>query len=150
MLASFICMQAQKTMSTQEISDRLQIRELVDRYSIESDKGNQDYYRNIFVKNLKLRIFSQGQVNEVNGVDEMIRLYKIGGKAKISHHLTGQQTVEFSDANHATGTVYLNALLVNDADQPTYMYLKYYDKYEKIDGRWWITERDQHIEYAHH
>ncbi len=31
-------------MKQERIIDRMEIRELVDRYAVESDKGNQDYY----------------------------------------------------------------------------------------------------------
>ncbi|MBQ6779754.1 MAG: hypothetical protein IJP62_00830, partial [Treponema sp.] len=31
-----------------QLIDRMELRELVDRYAVESDRGNQDYYRNIF------------------------------------------------------------------------------------------------------
>jgi len=31
------------------VEDRIMLKDLVDRYATESDKGNQDYYRNIFI-----------------------------------------------------------------------------------------------------
>ena len=31
-------------MKQEQLIDRMEIRELVDRYAVESDKGNQDYY----------------------------------------------------------------------------------------------------------
>lgn len=133
-------------MKQQELIDRMELRDLVDRYAVESDKGNQDYYRNIFTQDLKLRIISGENVTEINGVEEMIKAYKAGGAAKISFHQTGEQVVDFADETHATGTVYLTALLGND--KPSHLYIRYNDKYEKIDGRWWITERDQHFVYA--
>lgn len=138
---------AQQTVSTQELSDRLQIRELVDRYATESDKFNQEGYAEIFAKDLKLRIIVGDNINEINGVDNMIRIYKAAGAADISFHQTGQQVVEFSDSTHASGLVYLTALMVNN-NQARHLYLRYQDKYEKIDGRWWITERDQYILFS--
>ena len=33
-------------------------------------------------------------------------------------------------------------------DQLTVHALRCYDKYEKIDGCWWITEREQHFEWS--
>ena len=50
------------------------------------------------------------------------------------------------DSTHTTGTTYLTALLGNE--KPAKLYIRYNDKFEKIDGRWWITERDQHIVYT--
>ena len=82
-------------------------------------------------------------MQEISGVEEMIRIYKAGGAAKISFHQTGQQVVDFSDSTHATGTVYLTALLGDE--KPAHLYIRYEDTYEKISGRWWITKRDQYI-----
>ena len=48
----------ENTMTQEQLLDRMELRELVDRYAAESDKGNQEYYRNIFAKNLKLRIIA--------------------------------------------------------------------------------------------
>ena len=147
MLVAIMSARAQQAISSQELSDRLQIRELVDRYATESDKFNQEGYAEIFAKDLKLRIIVGNNVNEINGVDNMIRIYKAAGAADVSFHQTGQQVVEFSDSTHASGLVYLTALMVNN-NQARHLYLRYQDKYEKIDGRWWITERDQYILFS--
>lgn len=133
-------------MKQEQLVDRMEIRELVDRYAAESDKGNQEYYKNIFAPKLKLRIIAGENITEINGVDEMVRIYKSAGAAKISFHQTGQQVLDFADGTHATGTTYLTALLGDN--KPAKLYIRYNDKYEKIDGRWWITERDQHIVYT--
>ena len=147
MLVAIMSARAQQAISSQELSDRLQIRELVDRYATESDKFNQEGYAEIFAKDLKLRIIVGDNVNEINGVDNMIRIYKAAGAADVSFHQTGQQVVEFSDSTHASGLVYLTALMVNN-NQARHLYLRYQDKYEKIDDRWWITERDQYILFS--
>lgn len=33
-------------------------------------------------------------------------------------------------------------------DRLTMYAVRYYDKYVKVDGRWWIAEREQHFVYA--
>jgi hypothetical protein len=33
-------------------------------------------------------------------------------------------------------------------DKLTLHAVRYYDKYVKIDGRWWIAEREQHFVYT--
>lgn len=147
MLTMAMGIKAQQTISAQEMSDRIQIRALVDRYAHESDQFKQENYSEIFAKDLKLRIHAGGNVNEINGVDNMINIYKAAGAADISFHQTGQQTLEFADSTHASGWVYLTALMVNGGNA-RHMYLRYFDKYEKIDGRWWIVERDQYILFS--
>ena len=69
------------------------------------------------------------------------------------------------DETHATGTCYALATLVTEQDGRsategdacteglkkdvlTTHTVRYYDKYVKIDGRWWIAEREQHFEWS--
>ena len=144
MLAAVTGISAQQTISEQEMSDRIQIRALVDRYAVESDQFKQENYSEIFHKDLKLRIHVGDNDNEINGVDNMINIYKAAGAVDISFHQTGQQLLDFADSTHASGWVYLTALMVNQG-KASHMYLRYFDKYEKINGRWWIVERDQYI-----
>ena len=147
MLAVVMGIYAQQTISAQEMSDRIQIRALVDNYALLSDQFKQENYNEVFHKDLKLRIHMGENVNEINGVDNMINIYKAAGTVDISFHQTGQQVLDFTDSTHASGWVYLTALMVNQGNA-RHMYIRYFDKYEKIDGRWWIVERDQYILFS--
>jgi hypothetical protein len=125
---------------------------LVDRYATESDKNNQDYYVNIFRPDLKLKVYFYGKLGmDITSVNDMIAQYKAFGAAKESFHQNGQQVVDFQDDTHATGTCYAIATLVTEddgKDKLTFHAVRYYDKYVKIDGRWWIAEREQHFVYT--
>jgi hypothetical protein len=132
--------------SSQVIQDRIEIRALVDRYAVESDRYNQEAYREIFAEDLNLRIIFGENTTEIHGVDEMVKIYKAAGAAPVSFHQVGQQLVEFIDGTHAKGTTYLTALLGNE--QVAQMFIRYEDRFEKIDGRWWITDRDQIIVHS--
>jgi hypothetical protein len=132
--------------TNQEIQDTLEIRALVDRYAVESDHYNQEAYREIFTEGLNLRIIFSENVTEIHGVEDMVKIYKAAGAAQVSFHQVGQQLVEFIDGTHAKGTTYLTALLGNE--QVAQMFIRYEDQFEKIDGRWWITDRDQIIVYS--
>lgn len=147
MLAVVMGIHAQQTISAQEMSDRIQIRTLVDNYALLSDQFKQENYNEVFHKDLKLRIHMGENVNEINGVDNMINIYKAAGAVDLSFHQTGQQVLDFTDSTHASGWVYLTALMVNQGNA-RHMYIRYFDKYEKIDGRWWIVERDQYILFS--
>ena len=147
MLAVVMGIHAQQTISAQEMSDRIQIRALVDNYALLSDQFKQENYNEVFHKDLKLRTHMGENVNEINGVDNMINIYKAAGAVDISFHQTGQQVLDFTDSTHASGWVYLTALMVNQGNA-RHMYIRYFDKYEKIDGRWWIVERDQYILFS--
>ena len=86
-------------------------------------------------------------IQHMTECNNMINIYKAAGAADVSFHQTGQQTLEFADSTHASGWVYLTALMVNGGNA-RHMYLRYFDKYEKRDGRWWIVERDQYILFS--
>ncbi len=92
-------------MTTQELQDRVALKDLVDRYATESDRNNQDYYRNIFRPDVKLKVyFGDAPGMDIQDVEDMIARYKAFGAAKASFHQNGQQVVDFTDGAHATGT----------------------------------------------
>lgn len=136
----------------QELEDRMALKELVDRYATESDKGNQDYYRKIFRPDIRLKVYFGDELGmDVHDVDDMIARYKAFGAAKASFHQNGQQVVDFIDDTHAVGTCYAIATLVTDdggKDKLTMHAVRYHDKYVKVDGRWWIAEREQRFVYS--
>lgn len=139
-------------MDIQEIQDRMALKDLVDRYATESDNGNQDYYREIFRPDIKLKVYFGSSLGmDVRDVEDMIARFKAFGTAKESFHQNGQQVVDFVDATHATGTCYAIATLVTEEeghDKLTVHAVRYYDKYVKENGRWWIAEREQHFVYS--
>ena len=58
MLVMALGIRAQQTISAQEMSDRIQIRALVDRYAVESDQFKQENYSEIFHKTLNCAFMS--------------------------------------------------------------------------------------------
>jgi hypothetical protein len=139
-------------MSIQEIENRMLLKSLVDSYAIESDKNNQDYYRELFVPNLHLEVYFGDKLGmDIHNVEDMIAQYKAFGAAKASFHQNGQQEVNFVDETHATGICYGIATLVTEVegkDQLTLHAVRYYDTYVKIEGRWWIETRKQYFVYS--
>lgn len=136
----------------QEMEDRMALKDLVDRYATESDRNNQDFYREIFRPDIKLKVyFGETLGMDIDNVEDMIAKYKAFGAAKASFHQNGQQVVDFIDATHATGICYAIATLVTEEegkDKLTLHAVRYYDHYVKVEGRWWIAEREQHFVYS--
>lgn len=139
-------------MTIQELQNRMALKDLVDRYATESDKNNHDYYREIFLPDVKLKVYFGGNLGmDIHSVEEMITKYKAFGTAKESFHQNGQQVVDFVDETHATGICYAIATLVTEEEgkgKLAYHAVRYYDKYIKLDGRWWIAEREQYFVYS--
>ncbi len=99
------------------MQDRMELKALVDFYATESDKNNQDCYVEIFRPDIKLNVYFGGKLGmTANDVQDMIRQYKAFGAAKVSFHMNGQQSVDFVDETHATGTCYALATLVTEQD----------------------------------
>ena len=111
------------------IQDRMELKALVDFYATESDKNNQDCYVEIFRPDIKLNVYFGGKLGmTANDVQDMIRQYKAFGAAKVSFHMNGQQSVDFVDETHATGTCYALATLVTEQDGKDFIYdLTIYD-----------------------
>ena len=136
-------------MSVLEMSDRMRLKDLMDRYATESDKGNHEYYREIFSPDLNMQIYmGENMILEFDNLDDMVKAFSAAGMSKASFHQVGQQVIDFTGETHATGISYLIAHVVNEVDgkdQLTQHTLRYYDTFVKIDGRWWIKSRKQYF-----
>lgn len=136
----------------EELQARAELKQLLDNYANESDRNNQDYYVNVFALDCHVRVYFNNEVGmEFHNVNDLIEAYKGFGAAKESFHLNGQQTVEFQDDTHATGVAYALANLVNEEEGQLKLSthgVRYYDSYEKIDGKWLIKEREQYFVYS--
>ena len=138
--------------SLRELSDRQQLKSLVDSYANESDRNNQDFYVNVFTEDCHVRVYFNNKLGmDLKNVHDLIKAYKGFGAAKESFHMNGQQYVEFQDSEHATGTCYALAHLVNEKDGKDVLAVhgvRYYDKYVKKDGKWKIAEREQYFVFS--
>ena len=135
-----------------ELIARQELKALVDSYANESDRNNQDFYVNVFTEDCHVRVYFNNKLGmDLKNVHDLIKAYKGFGAAKDSFHMNGQQYVEFQDLEHATGTCYALAHLVNEKDGKdmlTVHGVRYYDKYVKKDGKWRIAEREQYFVFS--
>ncbi len=135
-----------------ELIARQELKALVDSYANESDRNNQDFYVNVFTEDCHVRVYFNNKLGmDLKNVHDLIKAYKGFGAAKESFHMNGQQYVEFQDFEHATGTCYALAHLVNEKDGKdmlTVHGVRYYDKYVKKDGKWRIAEREQYFVFS--
>lgn len=135
---------------TNHIEARQEIHDLVVKYALFCDNHQYDRFREIFAPGIQLTIHNQGRTAHFDGLEQTLAAFTGVTPSAIEFHNTGQSLVEFDDDTHAHGTVYLTALRVNktnNGEQVENIYLTYQDTYECIDGRWWITSRDQNFLY---
>ena len=142
----------EKIIAFEELTARKELKALVDSYANESDRNNQDYYVNVFTEDCHVRVYFNNQLGmDLKNVKDLIKAYKGFGAAKESFHMNGQQYVEFQDSQHATGTCYALAHLVNEKNGKDVLAVhgvRYYDKYVKKDGKWKIAEREQYFVFS--
>ena len=142
----------EKIIAFEELTARKELKALVDSYANESDRNNQDYYVNVFTEDCHVRVYFNNKLGmDLKNVQDLIKAYKGFGAAKESFHMNGQQYVEFQDSQHATGTCYALAHLVNEKNGKDVLAVhgvRYYDKYVKKDGKWKISEREQYFVFS--
>ncbi|GEO69310.1 nuclear transport factor 2 family protein [Levilactobacillus acidifarinae] len=140
------------TMSTQEISDRLELKQLVDQFSNYADTKENDKQVKLFAPDGQVNIINNGEVTfSLKGRDAIEQAFSQSMDDYQSvFHMSGQHTVDFLDATHATGVAYNYVVLVKLVDgkpQTTQEGVRYEDRYEKIAGHWLITERNSHFNW---
>ena len=65
----------------------------------------------------------------------------------ITFHLVANHVIEFTDPDHATGTVYCRPEHEVDGEWIV-MPMQYWDRYERRDGQWFFKSRSTHVFYA--
>ncbi|HEX7096415.1 MAG TPA: nuclear transport factor 2 family protein [Acidimicrobiales bacterium] len=119
--------------------DRLEsldeIRQLVARYALALDMRDLDALVNLFPADVRVSRDETGRVALRRWFDETLRSQFTG-----TAHVTGNHIIEFDDSDHAHGLVYSR----NEHEtgpEWVIMTMMYWDRYERIDGRWYFRRR---------
>jgi hypothetical protein len=119
--------------------DRLEsideIRQLAAKYSLALDMRDSDAWANLFPEDVKVGGGKTGRAALRHWFDETHRMQFDG----TSHHLGGH-IIEFDDPDHAQGIVYSKNEHETGAEW-VIMQMMYFDKYERIDERWYFRRR---------
>lgn len=136
----------------EELAARQELKELVDRFAIESDENDLEAYRDIFTSDCHVKIYFNHELGmDLKNIDDLIEAFDGFGIPKESFHFSGSQVVEFQDESHATGQWYLLAALVNEVEGKEMMTtnrVRCEDKYVKQAGKWLIAEREQNFVFS--
>ena len=112
-----------------------QIRQLVARYCLALDMRDLDSLVNLFCPDVQVSRSEQGRQALRRWFDETLRVQFTG-----TAHVTGNHIIEFDDADHAHGAVYSR----NEHEtgpEWVIMTMLYWDRYERVDGRWLFRRR---------
>ena len=119
--------------------DRLEsldaIRQLPAKYALALDMRDSDAWVNLFPEDVKVGDGAQGRKALRDWFDETHSRQFTG----TSHHIGGH-IIDFDDADHAQGIVYSKNEHEADGEW-VIMQMMYFDRYERIDRRWYFRRR---------
>ncbi|AMO63867.1 Ring hydroxylating enzyme beta subunit [Mycolicibacterium phlei] len=123
-----------------ELYARESIRDLINRYCIEADRGRLDAVQNLFADN-GVYVFSGREYTGRQGIVELFtesgrRVQAAGLKARAWHNVTSSAVDVTGDT--ATARTYVVVLVAGAADHWGY----YDDEFRCVDGRWFIARRE--------
>ena len=138
------------TLSLQEISDRLEIQDLVYKYSAVIDGKRIDELRDVFTEDAHIDYSAFGA--PVGGREDIIEfLHKVMVMFPNHQHLNANVQIEL-DGDTATGRVMcFNPQEMNMPDNKTHIFmcgLWYVDQYRRTDAGWRISRRVQEKSYV--
>lgn len=129
-------------MDTQNIADRLALKEVVDKFSNYADTKENDKQALLFTEDAVVEVELGGKIiATLNGRDQIQQVFSSSmADNQIVFHMNGQQTVDI-DGDHATGVAYSYVTTGKDAQHLTHQGVRYQDEFQKIDGQWYIAKR---------
>lgn len=132
-------------MTNKELTDRVLLRELIDKVSIYADQKDFHSEVQLFSVNGISETYAGGQlVLKLTGRQEMESAFdEFLKKFETVYHFNGPQTLTIS-GDHATGICYCTVTLIgmeNGKKIKTSIGATYQDKYVRENGRWLIAKR---------
>ncbi len=137
-----------------EQADRLAIRELVDAYAHCADRGDAEGQKSLFTEDTHFVVYMEGQGCEptqvLDGREALTPVFDDLNRYEATMHFNGQSTVEL-DGDRATGESFCIAHhLSTDGGERKLMvaWLRYGDRFVKVDGAWLFAERNLYVEWT--
>lgn len=130
----------------EERIDRLEseamIRQLPARYARALDARDMAALVKLFPEDVQVGRNRFGRDALFDYMDELMRF------ARVSVHLIAGHTIDFQDADHATGVVYCaDELERPDLGEWQVGRLQYWDTYRRVNGTWYFERRKLHRWY---
>jgi hypothetical protein len=124
------------------LESRDEIRQLASKYALALDMRDMDAMANLFPEDVAAGGGRTGRSALKAWLSDTMRRQFTG----TSHHV-GTQIVEFDDADRAVGIVYSKNEHESGPDW-VIMQMMYFDRYERIGGRWYFRRRQPLYWYA--
>jgi hypothetical protein len=123
------------------IESHLAIQQLPARYALAVDSRDLDSWVNLFIEDVDCGRHGRGREALKQWIDPQLRTFYR------SHHQICGHVVDFTDADHATGTTYCRAEH-EDRGKWVVMLICYFDSYARRNGRWYFVRRDEQHWYS--
>ena len=135
-------------MTIEMITAKMELKELVDVFSNLADVKDAKSQGDLFTPDgvLEFQRGFDGEVQNIVGREALVEAFAATiGPCKAVYHINGQHDVTMSDdLTQAEGVAYCEATLVREEKGKNVLttnYVRYADKYVKVDGRWYISRR---------
>ena len=141
------------TIDSEEIADRLAIRELVDAYAHCADRRDGTGQMALFTPDTHFVVYMDARSTipsqELHGRESLAPVFENLNSYKVTTHFNGQSTVQL-DGDRATGISYCLAHHVTAGDGKDSLMIasiRYLDTFVKQDGRWYFAERKLMVDW---
>jgi ketosteroid isomerase-like protein len=140
-------------LTSQEIADRLAIRELVDAYAHCAERRDVDGQMSLFTTDTEFLVYMDSRnpvpTQEIRGRDGLRPVFETLSAYVATTHFNGQSTVT-CEQDSATGISYCLAHHVKvDGQNRSLMIasIRYVDHFVKLDGRWYFQQRKLMVDW---
>jgi len=145
------------TYDAQDLSDRAEIRRIIDDYAHYADHIDNEALALLFVPDGVLRIVERGNpvpVRERIGRREIAEAIKGLSRYDTTHHINANHRVDIAD-DTATGETYCRASHIRPVDggrvderENYVMNIRYLDEFVRRDDGWKIAKRELQVEFT--
>jgi hypothetical protein len=137
-----------------EQADRLAIRELIDAYAHCADRRDADGQKALFTLDTNFAVHMEGQGSEptqvLSGREALTPVFDDLNRYEATMHFNGQSTITL-DREWGSGESYCIAhhLYSEDGERRLMVaYLRYDDRFIKVDGAWMFAGRSIYVDWA--
>ncbi|WP_167148767.1 nuclear transport factor 2 family protein [Actinomyces sp. ZJ308] len=143
-----------RTVSLEQVADRIAIRELFDAYAHCADRRDLEGQKALFTEDARFSVHMDGAGSEpsyvLEGREALTPVFADLNRYDVTTHFNGQSTVQL-DGDRATGESYTIAYhFYNEGGTRKVMIasLRYLDVFVKRDDVWYFAERTLVVDWS--
>ena len=146
------CSNKNNDIDLENIKNRIDLKELVDTFSILADKKETDEQTFLFTEDAEVYTYRDGELRtSLKGREEIGKAFgNYLSLFETVYHINGQQIVNIN-GNKADGIYYCQVVLIKNenGDKTALIQGVYYnDEYTNINGKWLISKRTSHFVWS--